>query len=182
MIKFIILFIGMTISLNSTFEKEMQLIKAKETTRKANKIELAIQKYKFAELTLENVALALREIGIHHPDTVFFQTIKESGWLNKTFYKSKLATKYNNLFGMRKPAQRYTTCLTNTYRGYATYSHWIYSVIDYLYWQQSNIIRENESYKQYLVRRGYARNTKGYVKKFNFILPDSLKNIFRSDL
>jgi uncharacterized FlgJ-related protein len=182
MIKFIILFIGMTISLNSTYEKEMQLIQAKEMTRKANKIELAIQKYKFAELTLANVATALKEIGIINPDTVFLQTIKESGWLNKTLYKSKLATKYNNLFGMRKPAKRYTTCLSDTYCGYATYSYWIYSVIDYLYWQQSNKIKENESYKDYLIRRGYARNTKGYVKQFNFILPDSLKQIFRSEL
>jgi len=178
MIKFIILFIGMTATLNSYIFKDSMQIE----TKKVITVEMIIAKYKFAELTLQNVATALKEIGIINPDTVFLQTIKESGWLNKTVYKSKLATKYNNLFGMRKPTQRYTTCLSGTFKGYATYSYWIYSVIDYMYWQQSNKIKENESYKQYLVRRGYARNTKGYVTKFNFILPDSLKNIFKEKL
>lgn len=179
MIKFIILFISFTATLNSYNYRVPMQIKEK---KKVLSVPDIIAKYKGLELNLINVASAIKEIGIINPDTVFFQTIKESGWLNKTHYKSQLANKYNNLFGMRKPAQRYTTCLSKTFNGYATYSYWIYSVIDYLYWQQSNKLKENESYMQYLVRRGYARNTKGYVKQFNFILPDSLKNIFKEKL
>jgi len=103
--------------------------------------------------------------------------IKESGWTGKTHFKSKLATQYNNLAGMRKPRQRYTNCLSGSFHGHATYSHWIYSVIDYMYWQQHSKRKADESFLGYLQRRGY-NNNKHYTDNFRFKFPDSLKTIF----
>lgn len=140
-----------------------------------------INKYKVLPLNLENVANAIIEFEIINPDTVFLQTIKESGWhKNKTEYKSVLANEFQNLFGMRKARKRYTTCLDVTYKGYASYSHWIYSVLDYKYWQDYKKPDTNESYQSFLIRRGYAANTKAYVKLFNYKLPENIKRIFQN--
>lgn len=137
-----------------------------------------INKWKAEPLTTANVARAILDMQIDCPVDVFYQTIKESGWKNeKTAYKSKLATIGNNLFGMRKAKRRLTTALQKTYCGYATYSHWIYSVLDYKYWQESKPRKLNESYSQYLLRRCYARNTRGYIKKLRFKLTKNLSNI-----
>ncbi len=142
-----------------------------------------INKWKSEPLTTSNVAQAIIDLQIENPVIVFKQTIKESGWKNfKTEYKSKLALIGNNLFGMRKARKRMTTALDKQYCGYATYSHWIYSVLDYKYWQDSKPKKKHESYKKYLVRRGYARNTKGYVKNFKqYKLPENIAEILNNE-
>lgn len=149
----------------------------------AQDISWAIERWKIEPLTTSNVARAIIDLQIENPVMVFKQTIKESGWKSdKTEYKSKLALIGNNLFGMRKATQRLTSALTKTYCGYATYSHWIYSVLDYKYWQESKPQKKNECYKKYLVRRGYARNTKGYISNLNqYILPENITEILNND-
>lgn len=140
-----------------------------------------INKYKESELTFENVSRAILELQIDNPVEVFKQTIKESGWVGKKAYKSLLATKYNNLFGMRKAARRITTAQDKTFKGYAIYGHWIYSIVDYKYWQDSKPRRKMESHNNYLIRRGYARNTKGYVK-VKIRLPERIDTILKIGL
>ncbi|ROL58002.1 hypothetical protein D9V86_12030 [Bacteroidetes/Chlorobi group bacterium ChocPot_Mid] len=149
----------------------------------AQDISWAINKWKTEPLTTQNVARAIIDLQIENPVIVFKQTIKESGWKSgKIEYKSKLALIGNNLFGMRKANKRLTTCLAKTYCGYATYSHWIYSILDYKYWQESKPKKKQECYKKYLIRRGYARNTKRYVKNFNqYILPENIAKILKNE-
>lgn len=137
-----------------------------------------INEYKLKPLTTENVARAILDMQIENPVDAFKQSVRECGWAeNKTEYKSKSATVYNNVFGMRKATQRLTTALDSTYKGHATYSHWIYSVLDYKYWQQYNPKRKNEHYKKYLKRRNY-NCSKSYTDMLDFIkLTDRLTEI-----
>lgn len=109
-----------------------------------------IAKYEGKILTDEILKRALKEMGIKHPDEVFNQAILESG-----HFKSKLAIKGNNLFGMRKPGKRLTFALKDKIFGYAKYLHWIYSVADYKLWQDISPIKPGEKYKHYLKRRKY---------------------------
>ncbi len=99
-------------------------------------------------MTLNNIQIALKDIKISFPDGVLKKIIIESGHL-----KSKLTTKGNNLFGMRKPGVRPTAALETKLYGYATYKHWIYSIIDYKLWELYNPPKENDTYKSYLTRR-----------------------------
>lgn len=137
--------------------------------------------HQFEELpqTTENVANAIAKLGIIFPEYAFRQTVKESGWTSdKMYYCSKLAKKGNNLFGMRKAKKRKTYALKSTYGTYARYAHWIYSVIDYKLWQESVIIGPTEDYKSYLIRRGYAGNTRGYIKSLmSYRIPKNIQNI-----
>jgi len=123
-----------------------------------------INQFKDSSLTLKNVALAIVALDIRYPEWVFRQSIRESGWVNKTYYKSQLANIGNNLFGMRKPSRRKTYALEKKMSGYATFSYWIYSLLDYKLWQNINLPKKNENYGDYLIRRNYAANNKRYVK------------------
>lgn len=148
----------------------------------AQDIGAVINYWKAQPLSPENVARAILDMQIENPVNAFKQTIKESGWKNgKTEYKSKLATIGNNIFGMRKAKQRLTTALNKTYFGHATYSHWIYSVLDYKYWQDFKPKKKNESYKKYLSRRKYNAN-KHYVDGLGYIkLTKTLIKIFENE-
>ena len=99
-------------------------------------------------LTLENIQKALVEVNVNFRPDVLNRIIIESGNL-----KSRLTTLGNNLFGMRKAGARPTTALPKKLYGYATYRHWIYSIIDYKLWEEYNSPRTYETYKSYLRRR-----------------------------
>lgn len=115
-----------------------------------------IERWQGQPLTQENVALAIIDAGIQHPEIVFRQAMLESGWL-----RSGLATEGNNLFGMRRSLRRPCYAMQQSYRGYARFKHWIYSICDYKLWQGCAAIKGD--YYQYLLKRGYAAN-KNYTK------------------
>lgn len=139
-----------------------------------------INKYKGIELSLSNVSNAIIDMEIEYPELVLRQSIKESG-INRTrtSYTSKLAIKCNNLFGMRKARSRVTYAQKKTYVGYARFEHWIYSIADYKLWQQSNPIKTNETFANYLHRRKYAENSKVYGKNLaKMKIPSDIQLIF----
>ena len=134
----------------------------------AQNFDITVNKYSKLPLTTENVASAIIELKIKNPIFVFKQTVKESGYnSDKTGYRSRLALVGNNLFGMRVPKKRKTFCLGEKCYGYAKYSHWIFSIIDYKLWENCVEYRQNETFVQYLIRRHYAGNTVEYVKTLN---------------
>jgi Mannosyl-glycoprotein endo-beta-N-acetylglucosaminidase len=99
---------------------------------------------KNSECTPENVYLAIKQLGIKHPDIVFAQILLESNNLS-----SKLVFSNNNLMGMRLPKKRETTALQSKC-GYAFYADWYSCVVDYLLYQ-INITRNRElTRSQYL--------------------------------
>lgn len=108
-------------------------------------------------LTTQNVRYILEKCKVQFVDEVLKQSIHESG-----NFKSKLAVKGNNIFGMRKAKSRENFALKNKYCGYATYEHWVYSVADYKLWQGNKKIKGK--YSKYLQSRQYATDVK-YFKK-----------------
>ena len=150
----------------------------------AQEFDNVVNQFEGLPQTTENVAKAIMVLEIQYPEYVFRQTIKESGWTNdKVYYSSSLAKKGNNVFGMRKPNKRQTYALKITYLGYAQYSHWIYSIIDYKLWQQCNRIKPNETFEHYIIRRSYAKNTKGYVKKLmTYKIPKNIDYILNGKM
>jgi uncharacterized FlgJ-related protein len=106
------------------------------------------RKFEHKELSVANIKSALCELQINYQDEVLTRILIESGNL-----KSKLTIKGNNLFGMRKSGKRKNTALKSTLYGYATYKHWIYSIIDYKLWEMSSKPKRHETYKQFLKRR-----------------------------
>ena len=113
-----------------------------------------------APLTKQNVARAIAMLGIKHGGIVFRQSMLESGHL-----KSKLARNGNNLFGMKKNKRLW--CLDKKLYGYATYSEWIYSVIDYYEWQKKRDV--GADYFKYLKKRRYHTDGDNYARKLRGI-------------
>jgi flagellum-specific peptidoglycan hydrolase FlgJ len=111
-------------------------------------------------LTEENVYYALIVSGIKYPVVVLCQIILETGHLT-----SDKCRYLNNLTGMTVPKYRKTTCISAT-GGYARYSSWYESILDYKYYQD-NILSENKIHNdlEYInCLRGYAKS-KNYKKK-----------------
>jgi uncharacterized FlgJ-related protein len=105
-----------------------------------------ILRYYDKPLTIENVRLAINETDIQFKPEVLELIKRESGNLH-----SKLATKGNNIFGLRKSRKPSTDC--GTIFGYAKFKHFTYSIIAYRLWQQQSPPRKNETYAKYLKRR-----------------------------
>ena len=145
----------------------------------AQNIEKVVDKFGKLPLTTENVAKAIVELEIRFPKYVFSQSVKESGYnSDKTGYKSRLALDGNNLFGMRRAKKRKTFALKEECFGYAKYSHWIFSIIDYKLWEDCVELKKNESFKQYLTRRHYVHNTTEYIKSLNaYKIPENILSI-----
>lgn len=121
-----------------------------EEFRESNYLYMIVEEYKDKDLTLENVKSAMEDIGIMKINDAFLHIRIESGNL-----KSKLSTIGNNLCGMRKAKRRETFALDETYCGYATYEHWIYSLLDYWLWQGKGNKRISGKYSKYLNKRKY---------------------------
>ncbi len=109
-----------------------------------------IEKWVDINFSEQNLIMAMYDLEIQHKEIVFRQAYVESG-----NFKSKLFKKGNNMFGMKRASQRVTTALKKTIGGYATYQHWIHSIIDYKLWQGETKIKD---YKTFLKKRNYAQN------------------------
>jgi len=113
---------------------------------------------------------------ILYPEIAYAQAVLESG-----AFKSKLAKRNNNLFGMRMPRQRKTTAIGQRY-GYAKYNNWKDSIKDYKLWQDvilkkyPNMTRSQ--YKSY-INRVYSTG-KNYISKINLIIQKN-KNKYEED-
>ncbi len=112
--------------------------------------------YKEKKLTPTELAHAIKDMGIQHPELVYRQAMLETGNLT-----SKLVRKQNNLFGMKMPRQRFTFANGKGKRNYAKYTSWAHSVADYRVYQGDKII---DNYNSFLIKRKYSE-TKDYVKR-----------------
>lgn len=122
---------------------------------------------KYQSQTRAEVLQEIVNQGIKHPKIVMAQFRLETG--NGTSKKCRV---YKNLFGMKYPTQRETTALGKADDGYAYFSDWKSSIIDYKIWQDTYYNGE-EDYYIFLKRMGYATSKK-YIKKlkeFNIKLP-----------
>jgi hypothetical protein len=98
-------------------------------------------------ISVHDVQMAIWALPFKHKDIVLAQAILETGW-----FKSKNFMNNNNLFGMRQPHTRMTTSDT-AYDGYAHYTNWQQSVIDYYLLQSTTETiypRSREQYYHYL--------------------------------
>lgn len=121
-------------------------------------------------LTRKNLALALVDAGVQHPDIVYKQALLESRHL-----KSGLCKDGNNLFGMKKPRSRKTYAKKQTVYGHAAFDHWIYSVMDYKIWQGNEPI---DNYFRFLKKRNYASNEQYISLLKGIFIRDSIRQIF----
>ena len=106
----------------------------------------------------------IHKLGIKFPHIVYRQALLESG-----FFKSKIFRFNNNLFGMKHPNKR-TTISKGNINGYAYYSNWKESLIDYSLWQKSNFIDGTELDYFKLLRKSYDEDT-NYIIKLMSINP-----------
>lgn len=110
---------------------------------------------------------SLKHAGIFFPDIAWCQSAVETG-----LWKSKICRKNHNLFGMRPSEYRESTAISKRH-GYASYSDWTSSVMDYKLWQRSHHVDSNTTRAQYihLVKRVYAsdptylKQVKGYLSR-----------------
>lgn len=125
------------------------------------------------EQTIEDNSIGkeilLKEIlkmNIQHPQIVLAQAILESG-----HFESNVFQKFNNMFGMKIPRQRSTTCLNREESGYAEYLDWQSSLVDYAIWQ--SCFARNLSEEEYFnfLKRVYAED-ENYVVKIKRLIKD----------
>jgi len=123
-----------------------------------------------SKFTIENLRIALRSLGIKHPDVVIKQAALETDW-----FKSRTFRKANNLFGMHRATRRPNTQSFYIYadpspktgkkRKVAGYDHWYDSVKDYKLYQKymeekRNLkITMNTDYYNWLRQVGYCETS-----------------------
>ena len=121
-------------------------------------------------MNVKNVQMAVWSLPFKHKDIIVAQAILETGW-----FKSKNCVNNNNLFGMRRAYTRMTTSDT-TLNGYAHYTNWRQSVIDYYLLQSTreDIIHTTRAqYFHYLdkvyseVGRNYSDQLKDILSRIN---------------
>lgn len=114
--------------------------------------------------TKEQVWNKINELGIKHPKVVFAQAVHESGT-----FKSPLARKCNNLFGMRVPNKRPTLAQKgcNYKKFFAKYISWEQSIEDYKLYQDYMLRKKgnmsDNAYLLYISKR-YAADP-NYVER-----------------
>jgi len=114
------------------------------------------------EITYKLLYDQIINLGIKFPKVVLAQAILETG-----HFKSVLFTNHNNLFGMKLPAKRETVATGKVKNGYATYSSWEDSVIDYFLWQNYMLrTKKDLTEKEYLAFIGkiYATDPRYLTK------------------
>ena len=97
------------------------------------------------------------------PDIVLAQAVLESGW-----FRSRLASEQNNIFGMMHPRKRPTTSTGAGPSGFATYGSIADSVDDYFLRQRYFKIPDSpdpETFARSVVASGYAEDPK-YLSKW----------------
>ena len=128
------------------------------------------------ECTPQNVYLAIKQLGIKHPDVVFAQILLESNNLT-----SKLVSSNNNLMGMRLPKRRETTAIESRF-GYAFYTSWYACVSDYLLYQLNVMGNRVMTKTQYLnlIGRKYAE-VKDYKSRIKRVMNENKEFIKTQD-
>lgn len=131
----------------------------------------------FETISKENLWKAINELNIKHPQVVFAQAILETGSFTSYVFKTN-----NNLFGMKMPGVRPTVAKKPAKKGgYAKYTSWQESVVDYSLYQSYIFSKKGEltqtSYLKYL-DKVYCQST-GYSQKLKRII-QSNKQIFNS--
>lgn len=106
---------------------------------------------------------------LEHPKIVLAQAILESA-----HFGSKLYQENHNLFGMTVAGSRPTTALNKS--GYALYSNWYDSLIDYSFWQIKYASKLSEEEYYQLLSEVYASD-KNYVLKIKNIVNNLNKYI-----
>lgn len=106
---------------------------------------------------------------LEHPKIVLAQAILESA-----HFGSKLYQENHNLFGMTVAGSRPTTALNKN--GYALYSNWYDSLIDYSFWQIKYASKLSEEEYYQLLSEVYASD-KNYVLKIKNIISNLNKYI-----
>ena len=168
-----ILFVATTLIVllfNSFIKNEID-VTSKDTVIDTSYKPIDISEYEYVD-TIEvikepvhsdSLKLYLKRINIKHPDIVYAQAVLESASFSSDLYFSNA-----NLFGM-KPAKSRPYTYIGVKKGYAEYSHWKQSVLDYALFQ-SAFMRglSREEYFIYL-QRNYASDTK-YVRKLQAIM------------
>lgn len=121
-------------------------------------------------LTVDNLILTVWALPFRHKNIVVAQAILETGW-----FKSQNCINNNNLFGMRRSYSRISTS-DETIGGYAHYSNWKMSVVDYYLLQsvRESIIRTSRTeYLRYLDRtysevgRSYSSQLEDIIKRLD---------------
>jgi flagellum-specific peptidoglycan hydrolase FlgJ len=113
-------------------------------------------------LTKQKLYEQIIKYGIKFPDIVFVQAMLESGEFTSKLFKSA-----NNLFGMKVPSKRESVRIGATRSGYSKYEDWMFSVYDYLLWQNHVLkTRDDITKKQYFALLGkiYAKDPKYVIK------------------
>lgn len=97
----------------------------------SEKIPVVITNDVSEELTKESLLLYLKQCNVKFPEIVLKQALLESN-----SFKSNVFKQNNNLFGMRVSTSRPTTHKGDNL-GFASYTSWKESVLDYALWQAS---------------------------------------------
>lgn len=121
----------------------------------------------------KNLIKCIKDLRVKYPYIVLAQAKLESG-----NYRSFIFKNNNNLFGMKHPGVRPTTSMGTKF-GYASYSSWRESVIDYLLYSTTQIknVSSEEEYYNFLGKM-YAENT-SYVEVLKKMVREKkLKDLF----
>lgn len=100
------------------------------------------------KLTIANLYAELKRQGVRHPKIVLAQALLESA-----YFRSKLTTTHNNIFGIRKRNG-----------DYQSFRHWTCAVTAYRDLVQYKYREGRETYTQFLSRIGYAEDP-AYINK-----------------
>jgi Mannosyl-glycoprotein endo-beta-N-acetylglucosaminidase len=137
---------------------------------KKNKVPKVPQVAMGDTLTVENLISTVWTLPFRHKNIIIAQAILETGW-----FKSDNCVNNNNLFGMKKSFSRVSTYDT-IINGYAHYSNWKMSVVDYYLLQSTreSIIRTSkDEYMRYLNRTysevgsSYSRQLEDIIKRLD---------------
>ena len=112
------------------------------------------------EFSVENLRRALAYSGIKSPQIAMRQAVLETA-----NFTSELFIEGKNLFGMRPPKYRTTTC-NGEFNYHATYPTWFHSVLDYKLWQDyyASLSYDLTCYYDFLITIQYATDIL-YTKK-----------------
>jgi hypothetical protein len=108
------------------------------------------------EFSPSNVMIYLKFYDVKAPDTVFKQSLLETG-----HFTSEIFMKNNNLFGMKSAKQRPTTSMMDS-QGHALYRSYLESIRDYKLYQ-SKYYRGGDYYI-FLESHGYSEDS-AYTRK-----------------
>lgn len=123
---------------------------------------LKLQRKVFTKEEFKNILI---QLNVKHPDIVYAQALQECGFSSRRFKTT------NSLFSLRKARNRPSTAIGYDDQGYAVYSDWVDSVIDYALFQAANMndLKTRDEYLQGL--RSYAEDS-SYVDRIVKLLPN----------